>query len=72
MLPSVSALNPAVEWVSPNPFAAGVAAAETALSLVMDESLEMLHCRMQSAAAYSPALNAWHILISGPSYAEGA
>jgi hypothetical protein len=35
MLPSVSALNPAVEWVSPNPFAAGVAAAETALSLVM-------------------------------------
>src|SRR3569623_465598 len=70
MLPSVSALNPAVEWESPNPLAACVAAAEASRSLVMGWGLEMLHCTTQSGAAYRPAPAAWQILISGLSYAE--
>jgi hypothetical protein len=73
MLPSISALKPAVEWVSPpfptpfpSPFAAGVAAAGTAVSLVMGlKASKNASLHNAKRRAYSPALSAWHIQISG-------
>jgi hypothetical protein len=58
MLPSVSALNPAVEWVRQIRSLPVSPRQKLHCHSSWDKSLE-LHCVRQSAAAYSPAFNAW-------------
>src|SRR2546423_15383232 len=70
MLPSMSALKPAVEWASACPLAAGVSAADVTTSLVMGRGLKMLHGTMAERGAYSSAQGSWPSPISGLSHAK--
>src|SRR3954447_2317901 len=70
MLPSVSALKPAVECASPCPFAAGVSAAVIAVWDDMEEGLyPSIALHNAGTQGYTPGANAWVRLNSGLRYA---